>query len=287
MACVYNLKIGERVIQLPSRISSNEEIDLESFFQDLKASGQGMIDSIMEAIEQAQIEENAVITPISDIDRKAAFEQVQDHLSKIGVQMEIVNQQEMERLGFPSNTKAGVLEGVIYVNKDQATIASPMHEFLHLVFGVMKSEDFSTYQNIMNRMMSVKGFVDKFSNLPTEYKSFMELDQQEETFVRYFEDLLENKIPFDDIAEDYDYINKKLSQFIAKTFDIPKVVDTLDFLKSPFANLTKQGSGLFIRNSHKTTGYLQKRQKVIQSAKIMNYVKELIENGIIEKGPCE
>ena len=44
----------------------------------------------------------------------------------------------MENLGFPTTTEAAVKDGKIYVNLSRAKVSSPMHEFMHLVFAVMK-----------------------------------------------------------------------------------------------------------------------------------------------------
>jgi len=44
----------------------------------------------------------------------------------------------MNEKNFPIGTEAVVHEGIIYVNKDIAKISAPIHEFMHLVFAVMK-----------------------------------------------------------------------------------------------------------------------------------------------------
>jgi hypothetical protein len=57
----------------------------------------------------------------------------------------------------------------------------------------------------------------------------------------------------------------------------------LDFLQSPIKHLTKKGSTLFIRKNYRTLGYTEHRQKVVESNKITQYIRDLINNGIIQE----
>jgi len=47
------------------------------------------------------------------------------------------------------NAKAFIYNGDIYVNTDIATVDSPVHEFLHLLFGSMKYSNREMYEQIV------------------------------------------------------------------------------------------------------------------------------------------
>lgn len=117
----------------------------------------------------------------------------------------------------------------------------------------------------------------------------MYYDKLEETFVRLISDLLLGK---------YDLMhNEKLSTFlnnlsetlkpsIEKTFGIQMTDGLLDFLQSPVKHLTKRGSTLFIKKDYRTLGYAEHKQKVIESNRITQYIRDLINNGTIQEN-CE
>jgi hypothetical protein len=60
----------------------------------------------------------------------------------------------------------------------------------------------------------------------------------------------------------------------------------VNFLQSPLKDLTKKGSTLFIKKTYRTTGYSENKKKVVESQRITQYIKDLIEEGII-KEECE
>lgn len=287
MACNYNIRIGESGrIQIPTSLTSDDEINIESFFTDLANAPKELISELTDQLVQANKTEQDKIIPLSDIDRHAAFIQVTNHLNRIGVPAEVVDNNRMLQEGFPDNTEAGVKSGKIFINEDLATISSPMHEFMHLTLEVLKTTDFKTFQHLIDLIQYNTEYQEIYENLPGQYKSFIEVDQQEEAFARLIEKMMLDQINIDSI-ENYDEISQILTESIAKTFNIPVAIDLINLLKSPFGNLTKVKSELFIRNKANTTGYLENQQIVIRNGKILNYIKSLVEQNIIQEGECQ
>ena len=301
MAC-YKFKIDgvDTQVSIPSTLNSDSEFNWETFISDLKRqtdienaseNPETSVDLLVRLLDSHKKQENSGKESIKSIDKREAFQLIQKHLSRIGVSVHLESPESRERLGFSANTDAGVMNGEIYIFEDSA-ISSPMHEFLHLIFGVMKQDNFNKFSKLMGLMSSVSEFNTIKQQIDTNdsYRGLTDLDRSEEAFVRYMSSLLEENIEMsEEFNNVYDEINTILVPSIKKTFGIDGVVNLIDFLKSPFSDLTKQGSTLFVRKSLNTTGYSDNKYKVILSGKIMNYIQELStgENPLIEEGECQ
>ena len=71
-----------------------------------------------------------------------------------------------------------------------------MHEFLHLVFGVIKYDKFEDFSKLMGLMSSVPEFVQIKQEIDTNpsYNGLTDLDRNEEAFVRYMSELLDGRL---------------------------------------------------------------------------------------------
>lgn len=315
MAC-YRFKIDgvDTQVSIPSSLKNDGDFNWETFISDLKkfteqekasiftdlynsnvvVTTQGVaetsIDRIVRLLDEYKTEKSLHQESINNIDKREAFELVKQHLKRIGVTVHIESQEKMVELGFPNNTDAGVLDGEIYLSEN-SSISSPMHEFLHLVFGVMKYDKFKDFSQLMGLMSSVNEFNIIRQEIDTiaEYKGLTDLDKNEEAFVRYMSELLDGRLQMsDEFNKVYDEVNKIMVPFIKTTFGIEGIINLMDFLNSPFSDLTKQGSTLFVKKSLDTTGYSDNKYKVVLSSKIMNYIKELSlgDNPLIQEGDC-
>lgn len=301
MAC-YRFKIDgvDTQVSIPSSLNIDNDFNWETFIRDLKEQinqeqleniAETSVDKLIKLLDNHKIEETSGIESISDIDKKEAFELVKQHLARIGVPVHIESKQKLIELGFPTNVDAGVLDGEIYLSED-SSISSPMHEFLHLVFGVMKYDKFKDFSKLMGLMSSVPEFVQIKQEVDTNpsYSGLTDLDRNEEAFVRYMSELLDGRLQMSEqFNQIYDQINKIIIPFIKKTFGIDGIITLMDFLNSPFSDLTKQGSTLFVRKSLDTTGYSDNKYKAVLSGKIMNYIQELSvgDNPLIQEGDCQ
>lgn len=316
MAC-YRFKIDgvDTQVSIPSSLKNDEDFNWETFISDLKSFteqekanihtdlsdpdfivttrgvSETSVDKIVRLLDERKAEESLHQESINNIDKREAFELVKQHLKRIGVPVHIESQEKMAELGFPNNTDAGVLDGEIYLSED-SSISSPMHEFLHLVFGVMKYDKFKDFSRLMGLMSSVEEFnkiKQEIDTLPA-YNGLTDLDKNEEAFARYMSELLDGRLQMsDEFNKIYDEVNRIMIPFIKTTFGIEGIINLMDFLNSPFSDLTKQGSTLFVKKSLDTTGYSDNKYKVVLSGKIMNYIKELSigDNPLIQEGDCQ
>lgn len=288
MACNYSFIVNESELEGLSLPAPSGDDSVENFIAAL-AKNPEQAKQLVNIVQKAQKKQAAITTkPLKSIDKNIALLKVAEKLSSLGIKVWLGDQKQFDSLGiFPSGTKAGVYNGDIYINIDKDTgadITTPMHEFLHLVFAVMKAENFNAYNTLMKAATKNKPFNDLRENLPNEYKKMSELDIQEEVLLRLFEEILQNNSVSLDVfgAENYEIINSILAEYIQKTFNIDQVVDVIDFLKSPFSDLTRQGSTLFIRKN-KVIPYFNYKEKVRQQEMISSLISILSDVGIVDE----
>ena len=227
--------------------------------------------------------------PLKEIDKLEALNLIKVYMEQLGVKVYLLSQDDLVNQGFPAETEAAVRNGEIYVNLDRASLSSPIHEFMHLVFAIMKQENFEQFTKLMQELRGIKDF----ENILTEvqksqyYNNLIESDQLEEAFVRYLSKIIDGEIETSTEFEQF-YIKNQpiLSEFIQIAFNVPKISDLLNFLKQPFSSLTKVGSELFVRKNMETSRYSDKKYKIDISGKIMAFIQARM-GDLIKEGECK
>lgn len=227
--------------------------------------------------------------PLKEIDKLEALNLIKVYMEQLGVKVHLLSQDSLVNQGFPAETEAAVRNGEIFVNLDRASLSSPIHEFMHLVFAIMKQENFEQFTKLMQELRGIKDF----ENILTEvqksqyYNNLIESDQLEEAFVRYLSKIIDGEIETSTEFEQF-YIKNQpiLSEFIQIAFNVPKISDLLNFLKQPFSSLTKVGSELFVRKNMETSKYSDKKYKIDISGKIMAFIQARM-GDLIKEGECK
>ena len=227
--------------------------------------------------------------PLKEIDKLEALNLIKVYMEQLGVKVHLLSQDNLVNQGFPAETEAAVRNGEIFVNLDRASLSSPIHEFMHLVFAIMKQENFEQFTKLMQELRGIKDF----ENILTEvqksqyYNNLIESDQLEEAFVRYLSKIIDGEIETSTEFEQF-YIKNQpiLSEFIQIAFNVPKISDLLNFLKQPFSSLTKVGSELFVRKNMETSKYSDKKYKIDISGKIMAFIQARM-GDLIKEGECK
>ena len=302
MSC-YKLtfKGSTEEIRIPS---STNKLNLQDFLIDLKnAVQEEKLESIVninqKSITLQQIEQllNKSIetntqkeNTIELFDKDEILNIIANKLQSLGVEIQLVETEDLEALELPKNTEAVVKDGIVYVNKDLATMSSPMHELLHLVFAAMRNDNFKMYQTIMYQFSNITDFNELFNQVKASdsYKNITELDQLEEAFVRYISGILDGKLESSEEFEiAYNNIQLPLNNYVSKVFGIPQITDLISFLKSPISEALGQKNELLIKKDRKTSGYSDYKYKVDISGKIQAFIEKKIKEGLIEEGDCE
>lgn len=213
------------------------------------------------------------------------YKTFQKNMSKIGVQVEIVDDPEIKN-GY-------VKDGVIYLNKRSSITTTPMHELLHLVFGVMKYDNFDNYQRLMELLYTSKEIQNIYSELnqSEQYQNLMDLDKKEEAFCRAIEAVINGRLQSDNLFTDgtndfYDTVKTMLNPIIGKTFGIEAPTELINFLNDTVGNLKGYNSTLFMPIKSDSTGYLDSKAKIIQSTKISAFIEKMVKDGVLIETEC-
>lgn len=295
MACNYEFQLptGKVLMALPAGVSQESDFTLDTFIKDLTVymsnnpKAKEQFEQLLTTVSEQQYLE---AKELSSANRKAVLEQMTAHLQQIGVPVTLCTSATMPRVGTERNASACVVNGQIYINTSKASVSDPMHEMMHLVFGVMKVDDYALFKEVMQQMFKLKEAQEIYNTqLSTSYEGLMYYDKLEETFVRLISDLLLGKYDLlhnEELSSFIDSMSEILKPSIEKTFGIQITDGLLDFLQSPVKHLTKRGSTLFIKKNYRTLGYTEHKQKVIESNRITQYIRDLINNGTIQEN-CE
>lgn len=215
------------------------------------------------------------------------YRRFEERMAKLGVEVISKAMGQTAPSGYVEN-------GVIYLNSSKQITAVPMHELMHLVFGVMKHDNFKQYERVLELAMN-SPMAQKIMTLllqTPEYQNMMDLDQKEEVFCRMLEIISNKKGNTQNLFVDtegndiYEQISSILSPYIGKTFGIEPPKFVAAFLMDTVSALPSYGSTLFMRQKSDSTGYLANKQKVIQSAKIKGYIEDLIKTEQLIKTEC-
>lgn len=111
--------------------------------------------------------------------------------NQFGVNINMITSSELLEK-FPdidaNSTKAFVRDGQIFINTTTAEVSDPLHEFTHLILGILKAnKDLRrNYEQLMQIVSSTNEGKAKIQKLRETYKDVSEIDLAEEAFVDLF-----------------------------------------------------------------------------------------------------
>lgn len=122
---------------------------------------------------------------IQEVNNFYYFNEILDKLQTLyGINIIPITNEELNTSKWQNITgiygvKAFVYNGNIYLNTDIATVDSPVHEFLHLLFGSMKYQNRELYNQLVNSSEQFDTFAEISENYPNRTRG----DVNEEVFV--------------------------------------------------------------------------------------------------------
>lgn len=206
--------------------------------------------------------------------------------------------QRMNLLGIPVMITDGVENGkvengVIYLNPNSDVTTTPIHELMHLVFAVMKSDNYKDFEKLIKLLQKNEDFMEIFHQIDAspEYSDYMENDKMEEALCRLIETIASDQYDISNLVDDYgeeleSKLSKYINPYIGKTFGTPEPNSFITFLSSMISELPAYNSSIFAKPKKDTTGYMQQRIKVIQQAKITNWIKDNLVNKLLLEVEC-
>lgn len=197
--------------------------------------------------------------------------------SKFNTNVHILNESELKEK-FPDideGVKAFIRNGEIYVNLLAAKSSDLLHEYTHLLLGVLKSnpESVYAYEELLNMVVSTKEGRILAENISENYPDLSEMDLREEVFATLFGQYLQGRgSDINEIfKEKYDYLLKKNKNIFDLTSedDLKQIynkslISIFERFSSDVANKLNQNDGLAFAetvNTRKKTNWINKQIK--------------------------
>lgn len=155
-----------------------------------------------------------------------------------------LNSKQWQNVVGVDGVKAFIHEGNIYLNTDIATVDSPVHEFLHLLFGSMKYQNRSLYDQLVNSSEQFDSYKDISYNYPNRTKG----DINEEAFVTELAKYLTgqnsaiNNLPDSAKYEIFYNINRILDSILMGDVSVKSVENPYQFTLKTLANFVNSAS---------------------------------------------
>ena len=212
-----------------------------------------------------------------DITNPDSFTFFVDGLYKLsnlyGINFKMVTNQDLKLDPFSSlhasEAKAFVYNGDIYINIDQASVDSPIHEMLHLLIGSMRFTNIESYKSLIDNIQKLP----EFSFLAKQFPNRTINDVSEEILIDQFSKFLTSK-------------DSKLSQnqIYDMFYELKRNLDTLLMgnisVGSLDINQMKQMSILEI-------GKLVNSRRLINNYSEFHRVLNNVKSDLIKKGELE
>lgn len=308
MACVrtYTLNLNGKTFKVSSSNIEGEAslTDLLSAINDLRETDYTQFEELTNALNEKI---PVIRKPDSRRNRDLPY-LIKDNLKKLGVEMEVLNQDQWDKFceDYSKNKKVKIdhdaksffLDGKIYVRQNGFKVEDSIHELSHLLLAVMKSQNFSKYQNFVHTMYKHPKVSEIASGIRTikVYSDNYDLDFEEEAVVRYLEGLLTENTSFipefevnGEVIDTVDFLNNSLKPVIQDTFGITYFPGIITFFKSLVKDIPEYGSTIFTAKNQSSIGYKQMKQQAIKSQQVsalINYYSSEEGGNLIQKGEC-
>ena len=136
---------------------------------------------------------------------------------KFKIKIEILNSREIPS-EIPADAKAWIQNGTIYVNGTIASTNDLLHEYSHLLLGVIKSQNFDFYEQIIDKIRNSKErkVINKRQNFKQIYSTLSETDINEEVFADLFGEYLAGKDL--NFFQDLKVVEQQLNDIMVNSF---------------------------------------------------------------------
>lgn len=183
----------------------------------------------------------------------------------------------------PTNAKAFIRNGEIYVNTDIAKSTDLLHEYSHLLLGILKSnpETRKAYEDLLWMYAHTDQGRKKINALRDTYSDISEMDLMEEAFVKQFSNYLRGKMTEDSIFYENPKYTKLMEKGSKTIFDLEGEYDLRKFYN-------KSIQEIFGRFSYDISTKLKEDRgldfsSTINIRKKTNWVNKQIQNGKIKE----
>lgn len=202
--------------------------------------------------------------------------------NEFGVQAHIVTATEIKEqfkdIADPNFDKAFIYNGEVYINSSIASTNDLLHEYVHLILGVLKSNPdlVHNYEELVRGIYYSKDGQKEADRIKEAYSKLSEMDVMEEVFCNLFSDYIRKRIN-KDTQKIFDASEKELKKYTSNIFNTP--IDSFsDFYNKTIANVF----GKF----KKEVSYMLQHENIDfgstkQTRQITNWISQQIQEGNI------
>lgn len=210
-----------------------------------------------------------IVLPITDLEDIRNYQQVQQNYPTIkfmqamketledkfkGIQVKLVTSEELKKdnqfykIKDANSVKAFIRDGVIYINTTTASTSDMLHEYTHLLLGLLRSNPSlrPNYEQLLYAMRNTNQGKSQFYRLKEIYPDLSEMDVMEETFAKLFSEYLVGKInPETMNIFESDVIAKGVSKLFNSPITNPKKYFAQNQISSLFKTFNQEIKNLF------------------------------------------
>ena len=143
-----------------------------------------------------------------------------------------------------SQAKAFIYNGNIYINTDNATIDSPIHEMLHIVIGGLSRSNPQLFYNLVQSVEQLPNFQERAQYYPNRSKS----DIDEEIFVEELAKYITNQnslfsnLDYKNISQIMYYIQRDLDTIMMGNYSVKSIDDLFNCSLLELSELTESNT---------------------------------------------
>ena len=203
--------------------------------------------------------------------------------NQFGVQIHIVTANEVEEMGIanPNTDKAFIYNGEIYINSTIASTNDLLHEHVHLILGVLKSnpELRKNYEGLVNLVANTKEGRQEKARIAERYSNLSEMDLREEVFANLFSHYIRNQISIE-TEQVFNSSEEELEKLTKSVFNTD-IYDIKSFYNGGLISI-------FNKFNREVSKYMQNTEdidfgKTKDSRIISNWISKQIETGLIKE----
>lgn len=221
--------------------------------------------------------------------KELLFSILQGQFKSRGIDIKILDgERYKQKVG--EGSKAAILDGTIYLNKDLAELSDAFHEYSHIMLGVLKATNFKHYQELLQVIIekdsaTFNKFVEE-SKKSGKYKNRSYTDLQEEFFCIKFGEYFSNSLGFDVsqiLSKDSQFTKNAAKQiFNLSADDDLKTIFSQYSLGNIFMSFNNEVKQLMASDYNRILNITTEKESS-NYRKASNFIEEQLENKVLKE----
>ena len=205
--------------------------------------------------------------------------------SQFGVRINLVTSGEVKDdfkdIANPNFDKAFIYNGEVYVNTSIASTTDLLHEHVHLILGVLKTNPAlrSNYETLVQMIVNTKEGQETLDKIKNQYIGLSQMDLAEEVFANLFSEYVRNNA-FGQAGQIFTASEEQLQEITSSIFNT-KIVDLKNFYNRSLADTFGKFNAEVVKLLNEQSIDFETTQK---SRKVSAWIsKQVREGNIIEE----